>query len=58
MKVMGDSLDKILGVNPRTRYKEGVDSLDQFFTTPIIHRQIHGDEIYVPLDLNRIWNQC
>ncbi|CAI9396092.1 hypothetical protein KIS4809_4028 [Bacillus sp. ZZV12-4809] len=42
----------------RARHKkeEGL-SLDQCFSHPIIHREIRGDKVFVPLDLKRIWNQ-
>jgi hypothetical protein len=26
------------------------------FTNPIIHREIHGDKVYVPLNMERVWN--
>ncbi len=29
-------------------------SLDELFQRPILHRQITGDEVYVPLDLVRL----
>lgn len=47
----------ILGTTPRARRKVVYDSLDQYFLNPIIHREIHGDKIYVPLNLTRIWNK-
>lgn len=49
--------ENILGTKPRARHKELMDSLDQSFANPIIHREIHGDKVYVPLDLNRVWNR-
>jgi hypothetical protein len=42
---------------PRAKRKDYSISLDQSFLNPIIHREIHGDKIYVPLDLTRIWNK-
>jgi hypothetical protein len=57
MKLSEESLRNLLGVNPRARHKNEVDCLDQYFENPIIHRQIHGDKIYVPLNLDRVWNQ-
>lgn len=57
MKYFRESLDYLIGVNPRARHKNNVDRLDQYFETPIIHREIHGDKIYVPLNLDRVWNQ-
>lgn len=29
--------------------------LNERFKNPLIHRQIHGDEIYTPLDISRLW---
>jgi hypothetical protein len=49
-------IENVLGTKPRARYKELTGCLDYSFTNPIIHREINGDKIYVPLDLNRIWN--
>ncbi|MGM0878300.1 MAG: hypothetical protein ACQEWV_27250 [Bacillota bacterium] len=57
MKYSGESLENLLGVNQRARYKKEVEILDQYFETPIIHREIHGDKIYVALNLDRVWNQ-
>jgi hypothetical protein len=49
--------ENISGTKPRARRKELMDNLDQYFSNPIIHREIHGDKVYVPLDLKRIWNR-
>lgn len=49
--------EHILGTKSRARRKELMDSLEKSFANPIIHREIHGDKVYVPLDLNRIWNR-
>ncbi len=45
-----------LGVNPARHKTEGL-SLDPCFTHLIIHKEIHGDKVYVPLDIKRIWNR-
>lgn len=29
-------------------------SLEELFERPILHRQINGDEVYIPLDLVRL----
>jgi hypothetical protein len=51
-------IKNVLGTNCRARRKELLNnSLDAHFLNPILHKEIHGDEIYVPLDLNRIWNK-
>jgi hypothetical protein len=48
----------VLGTNSRARRQELVNNkLDHYFLNPLIHREIHGDKIYVPLDLDRIWNK-
>lgn len=48
-------VEYILGVDVRVKRKKQIDDLDKYFSNPIIHRQIHGNEVYVPLDLGRIW---
>ena len=51
-------IKNVLGTNSRARRKELFNNrLDTNFLNPILHKEIHGDEIYVPLDLNRIWNK-
>lgn len=57
MQLSEESLEELLGVKRRARQKNEVESLDYYFKNPIIHRQIHGDKIYVPLNIDRIWNQ-
>ena len=49
--------ENILGTKIRARHKELNNFLNQSFENPIIHREIHGDRVFVPLDLNRIWNR-
>ena len=44
----------VLGSNPRARHKNFYDSLEERFKNPIIHKEIHGDKVYVPLDLSRV----
>jgi hypothetical protein len=57
MKSSRERLENLLGVKQRARYKKEVENLDQYFETTILHREIHGDKIYVPLNLDRVWNQ-
>ena len=58
MKLSGEILENLLGVNHRARHKQEVVSCwNQYFENPIIHRQIHGSKIYTPLILDRVWNQ-
>ena len=40
------------GTNKRRRRDE--KSLDELFQRPILHRQINGGEVYVPLDVVRL----
>ena len=40
-----------------TRYKQFTKNINQYFSNPIIHKEINGDKIYVALDLDRIWNR-
>ncbi len=51
-----DYSEIILGTKLRARHKE-LEKLEQSFTNPIIHREIHGEKVYVPLDLSRIWDR-
>ncbi|CAH0344136.1 hypothetical protein [Bacillus sp. CECT 9360] len=55
MKSTGYSLEQILGVNIRARHKREEEHFDRYFQNPIVHKQIKGDKIYVPIDLNRVW---
>jgi hypothetical protein len=49
-------LESLYEESNRRRGKEE-KSLDELFERPILHRQIKGDEVYVPLDLVRLgWN--
>lgn len=57
MNLSGEIFGNVFGVNSRARHKKEVDCLDRSFENPIIHRQIHGDKVYVPLNLEKIWNQ-
>ncbi|WP_251555545.1 hypothetical protein [Neobacillus muris] len=52
-----DPFEHVLGTKTRAKRKELMDSLEQSFSNPIIHREIHGDKVYVPLDLNRVWDR-
>ncbi|MFC0270431.1 hypothetical protein ACFFIX_03020 [Metabacillus herbersteinensis] len=54
---MKSSGENLFGAKQRARLKKEIENLDQYFETPIIHREIHGDKIHVPLNLDRIWNQ-
>ncbi|MED4205825.1 hypothetical protein [Neobacillus mesonae] len=59
---MNRRVTTILGSDVRVKRKEdleiSMENLDSFFTNPIIHRQIHGDKVYVPLNMSRIWPNC
>ncbi|WP_347553151.1 hypothetical protein ABFG93_21500 (plasmid) [Pseudalkalibacillus hwajinpoensis] len=57
MKSSSANFDKLLGVTYRARRKGDAPLLGSSFHKPILHRQVHGDAIYVPLNLERIWNQ-
>ncbi|HZG72128.1 MAG TPA: hypothetical protein VEY51_11400 [Chondromyces sp.] len=54
MTVPKGYLEEIFGVSLRARRKECEKDTDPFIS-PIIHRQIHGDEIYQPLK-RMMWN--
>ena len=36
-------------------HKESIYDMNQLFKNPLIHRQITGDEIYVPLNTKKLW---
>ncbi|WP_066309872.1 hypothetical protein [Bacillus sp. FJAT-29814] len=56
MKYSTVSLESLLGVRTRARRKVGRSgSLEDFFEDPIIHKEIHGGKVYVPLNLQRAW---
>ncbi|WP_171038229.1 hypothetical protein [Aquibacillus sediminis] len=46
--------DIVYGIDTRARLK-GKEEEKNYFENPLVHRQINGDEIYVPLDINRLW---
>lgn len=57
MKFSTLSLEKIVGASQRARHKVKNDrSLEHYFEDPIIHKEIQGDRIYVPLNLDKVWN--
>lgn len=57
MKMSNQSVEKLKGVRKRARHKRSESrSLMHYFKKPIIHKEIHGDRVYVPLRINRIWN--
>lgn len=58
MKYSTISMEKLLGVRKRARHKwSGIGSAAEHFEDPIIHKEIHGEKVYVPLNLNRLWNE-
>jgi hypothetical protein len=46
-------LQGLIEANSRRRGKDE-KSLEELFRRPILHRQINGEEVYVPLDLVRL----
>lgn len=50
-------VEYLLGKRVRVARRELKDSLVERFKNPIVHKGIHGDKVYVPLDLNRIWDK-
>jgi hypothetical protein len=54
MSVPKGYLEEILGISFRARHKEIYENRDQFIN-PIIHRQVQGNEVYVPLN-RKLWN--
>lgn len=35
--------------------KKSVKDITNLFENPLIHRQIKGNVVFVPLDVNRLW---
>jgi hypothetical protein len=57
MKNSNQSLDLLLGGRNLARHKSSENkNLEKYFENPIIHKEIQGDKVYVPLNLNRVWN--
>ena len=57
MKMSNQSIEKIRGTRKRARHKRSEGhSLIHYFRNPIVHREIHGDRVIVPLRINRIWD--
>jgi hypothetical protein len=57
MKMSNQSVEGLKGIRKRARHKRSESSpLMHYFKKPIIHKEIHGDRVHVPLRINRIWN--
>ncbi|MFB5193731.1 hypothetical protein COJ96_02855 [Bacillus sp. AFS073361] len=58
MKISKVNLADFFGGNVRARRKVRKEQCpDTNFENPIVHKQIHGDKVYVPLNIGRVWNQ-
>jgi hypothetical protein len=58
MKISNQNFDRLLGAQKRARTKTNKDlNWEHYFNEPIIHRTIHEDRVYVPLNLNRAWDK-
>ncbi len=58
MKFSDLKVDLLYGASKRARPKTSKPvKLETYFEEPIIHREIQGDRVYVPLDLSRAWNK-
>ncbi len=58
MKFSNQNFDKLLGAKKRARPKANRSlQLEQYFEEPIIHKEIQGDRVFVPLNLIRVWNK-
>jgi hypothetical protein len=57
MKKSSQSIERLKGIRKRARHRNSESqSFMQYFKKPIVHKEIHGDRVYVPLRINRIWN--
>ena len=58
MKFSKQSLDTLLGVHRIVRHRRRTKkSLEEYFENPIIHKEIQGDRVLVPLSIDRVWNE-
>ncbi len=58
MKISNQNLDSLLGAVKTARHnKSEKRTIEDYFRNPIVHKEISGERIYVPLNLNRIWNE-
>ncbi len=57
MKREKDYVKSILGVDVRARSRNDVEPDFDSFSKPIIHKQINGSKVYVPLDVERLWGR-
>lgn len=55
MKASSANFDKLLGTVYRARRQQDHSLIEGSFQKPILHRKVHGDEVYVTLNLERIW---
>jgi hypothetical protein len=39
----------------QVRHKQKEYDIEKLFKNPLIHRQIKGDTVYIPLDTKRLW---
>ena len=59
MKFSKQSLDTLLGVHRMARHKTSEKHrLETYFENPIIHKEIQGDQVFVPLNMDRVWNEA
>ncbi|MDN3018025.1 hypothetical protein PH210_17660 [Paenibacillus sp. BSR1-1] len=58
MKYSKINFEKLIGGQRMARQKISLARrLEAYFEEPIIHREIHGEKVYVPLNLHRVWNE-
>ncbi|MCM3570926.1 hypothetical protein [Neobacillus mesonae] len=57
MRNSKERFENLMGLDLRARHKYEREQMDQSFENLIIHKEIHGDKVYVLLNLERVWNQ-
>lgn len=58
MKFSNHILTQLSDAPKRARRKMNANEvLEPYFEEPIIHRQVQGDKVYVPLNLSRAWDK-
>ncbi|WP_338470860.1 hypothetical protein R4Z10_19110 [Niallia sp. XMNu-256] len=58
MKFSDLNVNMLFEASQRARHKASKPKkLELHFEEPIIHREIQGDRVYVPLNLDKVWNE-
>lgn len=53
MNIQGEPITSILGVDVQAKHKKEMKGLNRSTSNPVIHKQIRGGEVYIPLNWPR-----